>query len=246
MSASAILCAVACVLALAASSVSSQDMLGHNDATLLTPDPTSNCSVGTLYRNDDGSIENAYAWDLGGIAPPYYGAWGEAYDLGPGNVACGTFWFTQTGYHWGRGMDVYVWDGGVSRDPGPVIFLLPDVVPTFIPFWPECGENRFYIGCDVTSEFTLGFWADFSHDIQDWYVCADENGPGGYPWTCISPAQPHYTGWHHVNVVFPDCKSMVIGPLFNPRDPAGVDECPEGGPPAESPTWGQIKAIFGR
>ena len=217
------------------------------DATIL-PDPTSTCSVGYLIRNDDGTAEQGYAWQFGGIEPPYYGAFGEAYDLGPGTVACGAFWFSQVGYFNGMPMDCYVWEGGVTRRPEGVICVMPDVVPTNIPFWPECGQNDFHVGCDVTGEFTLGFWADFSQQAPQWYICVDENEPGGHPWTCIAPGIGEPTGWHHPEVVgdpWTECKSLFIAPFFAPRDPAGVEELPagDGSPPPK--TWGQIKALFG-
>ena len=232
------------IVSLALCPAQAQREVGYSEAAVAVPDPTSNCAVGTRTINHDGTAENGYAWSFGGIDPPYYGAFGEAYDLGPGTVSCGAFWFSQVGYFNGMPMDCYVWEGGVTRPPEGVICVVPDVVPTNIPFWPDYGQNDVSIGCDVTGEFTLGFWANFWASAPQWYICADEDGPGGYPWTCIAPDIGYQTGWNHVSVVFPDCKSLLIGAFFN-RDPSGIEEFPEDGPPAQSPTWGRIKAIFG-
>ena len=106
-------------------------------------------------------------------------------------------------------------------------------------------RNDFNIGCDVAAEFTLGYWVDFSASPHEWWVCADENGPGGHPWTCIAPGVGYPTGWNPVTVVFPSCTSLVIGAFLAPREPSSVEEFPEEGQPVESPTWGQVQAIFG-
>jgi hypothetical protein len=71
----------------------------------------------------------------------------------------------------------------------------------------------------------------------------DENGPGGHPWTIITPGLGYPSGWHHPDMAFADCKSMGISVYFT-RESSGVDELPEDAPPVESPTWGQIKAVF--
>jgi hypothetical protein len=67
--------------------------------------------------NHDWSFENAYAWSCDGSIPPYYGAWEEAFDLGPGVVECGAYWFTQIGYFPSLPMDAYVWQGGAGGCP---------------------------------------------------------------------------------------------------------------------------------
>ena len=235
----------ALILSLAASPAQAQRAIGYSDATVVIPDPTSNCAIGTRTINHDGSFENGYGWDGGGTVPPYYGAFAESYDLGTGTVSCAAFWLTQNGFFNGHPLDAYVWDGGITGEPGGVLCLVPNVVPTNIPFWPECGQNDFQIGCPVTGEFTVGWWADFHDEYLQYYTCADLNGPGGCPWTCIAPGIGYPTGWHDPSVVWFDTCSLGIG-VFFARDPSGIEEFPEEGPPPESPTWGQIKAIFGK
>ncbi|MBD3237405.1 MAG: hypothetical protein GF330_11925 [Candidatus Eisenbacteria bacterium] len=221
-----------------------QTQIGHGDSASLRDDPTSNCAIGSLCRNDDGSAENGYSWDFAGTQEPYYGAFAESYDLGPGTVSCGAYWFTQIGYFYGRPMDAYVWEGGVTGEPGAVLCMLPQVVPTNVPFWPDCGKNDFSLDCDVTGEFTVGYWADFSDHAQEWFICADENGPGGHPWTCIAPGIGYPSGWQPVTVVFEECRSLLIGAHFIPREPSGVEELPIDAPPAISSAWGRVKTLF--
>ena len=236
---------VVVIMSTGAFPVQAQRAVGHSDATVVIPDPASNCAIGELHRNDDGSVENGFSWHYYGTRPPYYGAFGEAYDLGPGTVSCGAFWLTQVGYYDGRPLDVYIWDGGVTREPGEVLSMVSGFIPTNVAMWPDCGQNDITLDCDVTGEFTLGYWGDF-FDVQHMiFICADQDGPGGHPWTCIAPGIAYPSGWQHPSIVWGDCASLVIGPFFN-RHPAGVEEFPEEGPPAESPTWGQIKAIFGK
>lgn len=234
---------IVAILFLASCPAQAQRAIGHSDVAVAIVNPTSNCTIGDSYYNYDGSVENGYCWDGVGSGPPYYGAFAEGYDLGVGSITCGAFWLTQVGYHWGRGMDVYIWDGGVTCEPGAVLFMLPGVVPTNIPFWPDCGKNDFTISCDVTGEFTIGWWADWNEYICEWFTCVDENGPGGHPWTCICPGVGYPSGWQSPTVVFPSCVSIAIGVYFS-RDASGIEEFPEEGPPAEAPTWGQIKATF--
>ena len=205
--------------------------LGYREDTVMHPAQGDDC-ISVLYENHDGSCENAYcyAW---GYEPPYFGAFAEAYDLGPGIVECGAYWFTQIGYFTGEPMDCYVWEGGVTTDPGDVVCLITGVVPDNVPYWPDCGQNDVELGCCVEGEFTVGFWADFSDQACQWYICADINGPGGYPWTCVAPGIGYPTGWNHVEVVFGPTASLCLGVYFA-EDPS----------PAESQTWGSIKALF--
>jgi hypothetical protein len=208
--------------------------LGNGAETVLVPAPGEDCAVGVLFHHHDGSIENGYCWDGLGMGPPYYGAFGEGYDLGPGTVVCGSYWLTQLGHFTGAALDAYVWAGGVSGVPGEVICLVTGTVPGNIPYWPAYGQNDVEIMCDVTGEFTLGWWADWGpYFTCQWYICADEDGAGGYPWTCILPGLGYPTGWQPVSMIFPDCASLAIGTYFT-----------EVWSPVTSPTWGSIKVLF--
>jgi hypothetical protein len=208
--------------------------LGHSDDTVMVPAQGDDCSEGVLFHNHDGSAENGYAWSGAGTVPPYYGAFAEAYDLGGGTVVCGAYWLSQIGYFSGEPMDCYVWEGGVTTEPGDVLCMIPGVVPGNVPLWPDCGQNDVEIGCCVSGEFTVGYWADFSDQAPQFYICVDEDGPGGYPWTCVAPDIGYPTGWQHPGMVWGDMTiSMCIGAYFG-DDPS----------PAESRTWGSVKALF--
>ena len=206
--------------------------LGYSEDTVNTGDQSDQC-VGVQVYNHDYSFENGYCWQLDGAAPPYYGAFAEAFDVGPAVVECGLYWFTDIGYMPTVIVDVYLWQGGVTTPPGDVLFVRPEVNLGAVGFWPQCTLTEATIECCVDGEFTVGYWADFCWDECLWYVCVDENGSGGNPWTHIAPGLGYPTGWNHPNVVFPDCVSMGIA--------ATITEEPS---PARSKTWGEIKALF--
>jgi len=67
------------VLVGAASAVENQGSVGAGHGVIL-PGPDANPCGGTLVLNFDGSAENGYCWQYGGIVPPYYGAFAECYD----------------------------------------------------------------------------------------------------------------------------------------------------------------------
>jgi hypothetical protein len=57
--------------------------VGHGQGIILPSQDTNPCG-GLLLLNFDGSAENGYCWQYGGIVPPYYGAFAECYDPGNG------------------------------------------------------------------------------------------------------------------------------------------------------------------
>jgi len=218
--------------------------LGHSGQTVLIP--AAGHDRGEWYQNHDGTFENGYYWDHGGCLPPYAGGFAEAFDLGGGLLEAADFWFTQIGvYQQGTSMDVYVWTGGVSAPPSGVMHMVPDVTGMEIPFWPHVGETIVEIGRGIRGEFTVGYWPDWPGQQGQWYICADENGPAGHPWTNIAAGIGYPAGWNPVSIVFEDCRALGIGVLFT-RDTSGIEEFPGGGQVVESPTWGRIKAIFAR
>jgi len=207
--------------------------LGHREDTVMRSDPGDQC-LGVPIYNHDFSCENAYCWQGSAAIPPYYGAFGEAFDLGCANVECGLYWFTQIGYYTGGPIDVYVWDNGVpcpEDPPGDVLCVVPGVSGLHVECWPACTLNEIQIGCRVDGPFTVGYWTEFC--CCELYICADENGSGGCPWTCIAPGIGFPTGWHPVYDVWQDCVSLCIG--------ATIIDDPS---PAPSRTWGSIKELF--
>lgn len=207
--------------------------LGYSEDTVIFPSQSDDCAEGVLVYNHDGSFENGYAWGFGGIEPPYYGAFGEAYELGPGEIVCGAYWLTHV-YEWPEyAIDLYVWEGGVTREPDAVLCMVPDVVPENVPHWPDCGQNDIELRCCVEGEFTVGYWWGYPTDPRRLFICSDENGAPGFPWTCIAPGIGYPTGWQHPNVVFPECQSLGCGVYFG-----------EGPSPSEGRTWGRVRALF--
>ena len=221
------------VVCVATPPTAAQESIGYSEETHLLAPLQEDCS-GTLFANHDDSFENGFCWSYGGYVPPYYGAFGESFDLGAGQVECGAFWFTQVGYYTGEPMDVYVWEGGVSGPPGTVLWMVGETqVPGDIAFWPDISQHDVPVELAVDGEFTVGFWVDFSSQVCQWYVAADVNGPGGYPWVCIAPGIGYPTGWQNPEIVWGPVQSLGFGVYF------------EGGAsPTRQRTWGSIKALF--
>jgi hypothetical protein len=210
---------------------------------------SADCPDGELYVHHDFSFEwapeHTYCWQFGGVQAPYYGAFGEAYDLGSGTVACGSYWVCTMGYYVDTRYDVYVWDGGVSNEPCGVLAVVPNVIPPDHRYCPDdFGQNDYYIGIDVSGDFTVGMWMDWTHHVCNYMIGADRDGPGGHPWTCIAPGLEWPSGWQDPSIVWGPTQSMGIGVYFTPRDPSGVDESDDPRQPPESPTWGSIKTLF--
>jgi hypothetical protein len=211
--------------------------LGYSDnTTVINSGGNDNCAEGTLFVNHDGSFENGYAWHYGGTVPPYYGAFGEGYDLGPsGIVACGAYWIsTLHGGGW-QPTDLYVWAGGAgSGTPGVVLSMVPGIYFASIPTWPTLAENDVSIYTHVTGEFTVGYWGDWPGLSNDYFIGADLNGLGGHPWTNIAPGIGYPTGWNDPSVVWGPTQSLGIGVWWT--DDVWSPVVPK--------TWGSIKAMF--
>jgi hypothetical protein len=137
-------------------------------------------------------------------------------------------------------VDVYVWEDGISEEPGTVLALVTGVHLWIIPSWPGVARNDVEIGVDVQGEFSIGCWQVLYEDL---YFAADHDEPGGNPWTCIAPGLGWPSGWQDPAIVWEDIRSMGMGVFFEPRDPSGVDDFPEGWEEPGS-SWGRIKALF--
>ncbi len=207
---------------------------GYSKETTINVLGSDQCTA-TLYYNHDGSFENGYCWQMGGVVPgTTYGAFGEGFDLGQGLVECAAIWVTQTGSWFGQPVDIYLWSGGVTGVPGDVMWVNTGQQFQQIGFWPSITQNDFEIGYCLDGEFTVGYWADFSTDVCGWYIASDEDGFGGYPWTNVAPGIGFPTGWQSPAVVWGVCQSLGFGVYFE-----------EGGmTPVESATWGEIKSLF--
>lgn len=197
--------------------------------TIISPSSNDDC-YGTYACNHDGTFENGYCWCYGGIAPPYYGAFAESFTDAGNQIVCVTIYLTSSCMAFCESLDIYIWDGGIETPPGEVLVVYPDQVPTSIPMWPGIGENVFEVwGPAPYSGITVGYWAEQATDV---YVAADEDGPGGHPWTNIAPGTGYPSGWQHPNTVWWQCRSLGFGihhTFFSP---------------VESSTWGEIKALY--
>lgn len=189
---------------------------------------------GDLYCYHDSTFEDAYSWyylGVNGIHPPYYGAYGETFDLGPGDIHAIDFWLTWTGLYCGPPVDLYVWDGGVSGPPGEVLAVEFEVPHNCGPIWPEFCQRRREIYARVEGDFTIGLWR--LGECGAFLLGADQNGPGGHLWVCVAPGLEWHTGWQHPSNVFRFTQSLAIGAWFTP----------DATTPA-SPTWGSVKSLF--
>jgi hypothetical protein len=91
------------------------------------------------------------------------------------------------------------------------------------------------MGIAVTGPFTVGFWGNWPGVLCGYFCAADLNGFGGYPWTNVAPGIGYPTGWNDPSIIWGTTQSMGCGAYFG-------TEC---GPiPADSQTWGSIKALF--
>ncbi len=193
------------------------------------------CSDNNLYVHHDGTLESAIAWEWAGVQEPYYGAFGEAFDLGPGMVECTSLWISQDGWNQGQATDAYVWEGGVHGTPGAVLALVPGIVFEDIPIWPNLGRYDVEIPVQVTGPFTVGSWGDWPWAGPGYWWGVDQDGPTGHPWTYVKEGYGYPPDWQNPDDIWGPgyLTSMGIGVHFT-----------TGGTPAEPGTWGGVKSLF--
>lgn len=191
--------------------------------------------TGTLLFHHDETFENGYAWRYNGVAPPYYGSFGEGFAMG-GNatIQCIALWLTQVGGYSDEICDVYIWEGGVTTEPGAVLSVLYDVEPGPPAIWPDISQHDVDIPDYAVNdgELTVGYWPNWPGGYASFYCSADLDGPGGNPWTCLAPASGYGTGWADPSVVWGPTESMGLGFYYDVPTPAG------------SATWGAVKRLF--
>ncbi len=220
------------VLALAGFAANAENFssTGYSAETTIVGSGADACAHGDLIHNH-GSFQSCYCWQFGGIVPPYYGAFAEGYDLGPGCVFCGAFWLTQLGYFNGKPADLYVWEG--DNPPGAVVGMIAGHVFQNIAIWNSISQHDADMNIRVYGPFSIGYWADFSNETCQWFVAVDQEGAGGMPWTCVAPGIGYPAGWNNPSTIWGPTQSLGLGVWFG-----------EGGSPVETQTWGSIKALF--
>lgn len=187
---------------------------------------------GALLLNADGGYENAVSWEYGQVVPPFYGAFAECYS-GDVGVCAVVIDYTQLGSWTGKASTVFVWAdaGGV---PGDVLCMKTTTLPSPLS-WP--GVSRAVVqldtACCVSGSWWVGVWGDWPNDAADYFVAADNNGPGGCPRTCIAPGLGFPTGWIDASTIWP-MQALGLGAEWNPCVPV----------PSTPRTWGRVKALY--
>jgi hypothetical protein len=194
------------------------------------------CAEDELIHHHDGTFEQGFSGCCGWNQEPYYGAWGEAYDLGPGTIGCAVYWITTIpNQYQGELADCYIWEGGVHTATGNILAVIYGVAFESIPIWPEVGANYVEFNLHVEGEFTAGYWGVWP-DAPHGFKCAvDLDGPGGHPLCYVAPSLTEDWGWQDPHDYFyPEqpTQAMGIGLTFD-ADPN----------PAQFSTWGSIKAF---
>jgi hypothetical protein len=194
----------------------------------------------------DGTFEDGYCWRRDGIGDPYYGAFAERF-TGPAHVV-GMRVYLSTIYDppYERASDMYVWGDGVIG-PGAVLAVLPDVVFTAIPFWPEVGGFDFPITAETGPVFYVGSQADFGPGTEYCYYFngADCNGSGGSPWTCVKPGLGYPSGWQSPSQIWGPTNAMGYG-VYTADYLQGIGDAPADGSADPGTTWSAVKNLFRR
>lgn len=204
--------------------------VGHGHGVNL-PSPGGPCSSGQLLMNFDGSAENGYSWQYGGLCWAGNGSFAECLQFN-GAVCCIELRLTGVGYPC-RPCDLYVWDDG-GGVPGNVLARISASNPCPVATWPTVSTHDFPIpATPVHGPFWVGMWTPFIDQPCGYFVVADTNGFGGCPMTFIAPNLGFPSGWQNAEVVWGPTQSLGIG--------AFVGSCVV---PTEESSWGRIKGMY--
>jgi hypothetical protein len=229
---SALLAVAALVVGVSANAANENVETGFNNNTVLIDSFDGGC--GTLFFNADGSYENGYAWQYGGVVAPDYGAFAEGYVTD--QKACSVVLdLTQIGAFVGQNADIYAWEDAGGA-PGVVLGLSTGQVPGPIAFWPSISRHAFDItsDCGATGATWLGYWGNWPGLGSAWFVGADLDGFGGLPFCNYAPGIGFPTGWGNVSAAWGPTQAIGIGGEFV--------EC--GASPTIETTWGAIKGLY--
>jgi hypothetical protein len=189
------------------------------------------CPPANLLLNYDGSGENGYTWQYGGVVAPTFGTMVEGYN-GVGTVCGMQFHLTQVGGFAGQSMDCYLYDG--AGIPNNVLAVTIGVVPSAPAMWPNISVHDVdTVDGIVNGDFWVGYWPNWPGGPSGWFIGADLDGFGGLPFTNIAPGIGYPTGWNNVSVVWGPTQAIGIGAWLT-----------EEVIPVEESTWGAIKALY--
>ncbi len=196
------------------------------------------CPPSVLYMNHDGSTENAFTWQMGGVAAPDYGSFAEGYAGVAGNVCGAQQFLTRWGTMTGTGIiDIFVWDYDVAADnPGNVLSVTTPVNVAGVGMWPTVTTYDIDIADALAGAdgFFVGYWPRSFVGVLANFGCAmDQDGFGGVPRTNIAPGIGYPTGWNHPSVAGYALQAFGLGGWVG-----------EGGTPVNESSWGAIKALY--
>jgi hypothetical protein len=200
--------------------------VGHGHGIIIGSGGSSPCPPSLLNSNFDGSVENGYCWQYGGVVPPCYGAFAECTELGSGMSICGMQLLLTSIGNPVLPCDLYVWADAGGR-PGNVLDMVPGVNPGQVATWPNVSVHDLAIDpIWVHGLVWFGYWSDYSNQPCGYFVAADTNGFGGCPYTNIAPGIGYPTGWNNVSVVWGRTVSIGIA-VWQGGDPASGACCLE-------------------
>ncbi len=208
--------------------------VGHG-IVLPHPSDTNPCPGSTLMLNADGSYENGFAWQYGGVVPPYFGAFAEGYTAT--GTACGMqlSLSTLSGYYTGQVLDAFVWDAA-GGNPNNVLTMTTGVAITPPAVWPNITLHDIDVtDAAVSGDFFIGYWGNWPGQLSGWFVGADLDGFGGLPRTNVAPGIGYPTGWQDPSVIWGPTQALGIG-AYVVEGPPPV--------PTEAQTWGRIKQLY--
>ena len=194
--------------------------LPEGDTRLVLSDGT---GCGTTYINTDGSYESAYAWQVGAVQAPYYGAFAECFEFeGPALVCSVTLDLTATEAGASAPIDIYVWDDSDGA-PGMVIFYRPGLNLETVETWPNLSRHDLPVeGYCFEGKVWMGFYGGTTSSGPAYYIGADKDGGGGCPMTNVSPALGVLADWRPAEEIFGPTQSLGIGCEFaSCGDPVG-------------------------
>jgi hypothetical protein len=216
-----------------ASAIQNAGSVGIGHGIAVPGNDTNPCPGSTNLLNYDGTAENGYCWQYGGVVPgSSYGAFAEGYDAGGAGYVCGIELFLTSIGNPSQPADLYVWDSD-GTNPNNVLSLTSGVAINGVGMWPSITQFDLGIGdTAVTGAFFVGYWANFSGQGCGYFIAADLDGFGGLPRTNIAPGIGYPTGWQDPSGVWGPTMALGIGCYLR------------GSTPTQETTWGAIKHLY--